>query len=162
MCASSKKAAHLRRNPRHFPRCALFENRAHLRTRCAPSKKGGRRSAARRAPGVAPLSTLVLSSFTFLHLPRHQEAKENPKISPISRVRLSNRFDRNDRRSRISKNLRHLRNLRITCLLLPSARNPNHHGPQNKKPCPDLRSGHGSAICEIYSFWLYRICSYLA
>ncbi len=33
---------------------------------------------------------------------------------------------------------------------------------KTKKPCRDLRSGHGSAICEIYSSWLYRIFSSLA
>jgi hypothetical protein len=32
-----EKGAHLRRNRRHFPRCALFEKGEHLRTTCAPS-----------------------------------------------------------------------------------------------------------------------------
>ncbi len=32
-----EKGAHLRRNHRGFPRCALFEKAAHLRTTCAPS-----------------------------------------------------------------------------------------------------------------------------
>jgi hypothetical protein len=35
-----EKAAHLRRNPRDFPRCALFETSAHLRRGCAPSNQG--------------------------------------------------------------------------------------------------------------------------
>jgi hypothetical protein len=36
-----EKGAHLRRNRRDFPRCALSKNRAHLRKRCAPSNPPG-------------------------------------------------------------------------------------------------------------------------
>jgi hypothetical protein len=35
-----EKGAHLRRNLRDFPRCAHFENAAHLRSACAPSNQG--------------------------------------------------------------------------------------------------------------------------
>src|ERR1700722_16076007 len=35
-----EKGAHLRRNLRDFPRCAHFENGAHLRSPCAPSNQG--------------------------------------------------------------------------------------------------------------------------
>jgi hypothetical protein len=43
-----EKAAHLRRNLRGFPRCALLENGAHLRTPCAPS--AGRAAALHPVP----------------------------------------------------------------------------------------------------------------
>src|SRR5580704_9828552 len=35
-----QKGAHLRRNLRGFPRCALSKSGAHLRRSCAPSKQG--------------------------------------------------------------------------------------------------------------------------
>src|SRR5580704_16822509 len=35
-----EKGAHLRRNRRGFPRCALSKTSAHLRIGCAPSKQG--------------------------------------------------------------------------------------------------------------------------
>ena len=36
-----EKPAHLRRNRRGFPRCALSKTGAHLRRECAPSNQGG-------------------------------------------------------------------------------------------------------------------------
>ena len=35
-----EKGAHLRRNRRDFPRCALSKTGAHLRSKCAPSNQG--------------------------------------------------------------------------------------------------------------------------
>ena len=98
-----EKRAHLRRNRRDFPRCALFETGAHLRRGCASSKKG---AVAKRLPEncihrqrsrAAFCLGSLLSPFSI--------SCDSQKAQEIRRLR---RFE--------FENLRHRRNLRIPLL----------------------------------------------
>jgi len=98
-----EKGAHLRRNLRGFPRCALFETGAHLRRGCASSKKG---AVAKRLPEncihrqrsrAAFCLGSLLSPFSI--------SCDSQKAQEIRRLR---RFE--------FENLRHRRNLRIPLL----------------------------------------------
>jgi hypothetical protein len=87
-----QRGAHLRRNPRGFPRCALFESAAHLRTKCAPSTG---RAVALGYPlaGAVPLSrkvvlalasaSIMLSCFKMHFIDKPAEAGRNsaPRIA---------------------------------------------------------------------------------
>jgi hypothetical protein len=79
-----EKGAHLRRDPRGFPRCALFETGAHLRTTCAPSKQG---RALALHPG--PFSRKVAQALAAASIPLFEEVSHSshPLILALRRLR---------------------------------------------------------------------------
>ena len=147
-----ERGAHLRRNLRGFPRCALFENGAHLRITCAPSKTDFGLPILDCAAIETPKPIL---DFRFWILDcAGIETPDPPNPGPPSPPAAGRQFGHP---KRITVAIRGLRRERFS-----QSKIQNLKSPPIKKAVPGSLIQARLRVCEIYSLWLYSISSFVS